>query len=122
LRAPGNRKGHHDPPLGLKRLLCFGEGKWRELRGMVGRKGRGRALLRPKALPPKPEIDEPFDLEDEDSLDIPASELRLGIAVLDWWEVGRWQEVPNEWSLWGDPSPETMKVAEALRRGKRMDT
>ena len=54
---------------------------------MVGRKDRRRALLRPKALPRKPEIDEPFDLEDEDSLDIPASELRLGIAVLDWWEV-----------------------------------
>jgi hypothetical protein len=32
------------------------------------------------------------DFEDEDNLDIPASDLRLGIAVLDWWEVARWHE------------------------------
>ena len=90
---------------------------------MVGRKDRGRAVLRrPKLKPLKAEIDEPLDLEEESGLDLPASELRLGIALLDWWEVERWHEVNDEWSLWDDPSPEAARVAEALRRGKRMDT
>jgi hypothetical protein len=118
----GNGKGHHDPPLCLKRLLCFGEGTWRELRGLVGRKDRGRAAVQLKARPLEPEMDEPLDLEDENSLDLPASELRLGIAVLNWWEVERWHEVNDEWSLWGDPSPDAVRMARDLRRTKRMDT
>ena len=78
--------------------------------------------MQPKPQPSDPGIDEPLRLEDENSLDLPTSELRLGIAVLDWWEVERWHEVNDEWSLWDDPSPEAVRVAEALRRGKRMDT
>lgn len=78
--------------------------------------------MQPKAVSFELEIVEPLNLEDENSLDLPASELRLGIAVLDWWEVERWHEVSDEWSLWDEPSPETVRVAEALRRGKRMDT
>jgi hypothetical protein len=120
--ASGNGKGHHDPPLCLKKLLCFGEGTWRELRRLVGRKARGRAAVQPKAVSFELEIVEPLNIEDENSLDLPASELRLGIAVLDWWEIERWHEVNDEWSLWDEPSPETVRVAEALRRGKRMDT
>jgi hypothetical protein len=106
----------------LKKLLCFGEGTWRELRGLVGRKDRGRATLRLKVQHLEPEFDEAVDAEADDSLDLPASELRLGIALLDWWEVERWHEVNNEWSLWDDPSPEAVRIAEALRKGKRMDT
>jgi len=118
----GNGKGHHDPPLDLKRLLCFGEGKWRELRGLVGWKDRGRAAVRSRVRPLEPEINEPLDFEDEDNLEVPASELNLGIALLDWWEVERWHEVNDEWSLWGDPSPDTVRIARDLRRTKRMDT
>jgi hypothetical protein len=118
----GNGKGHRDPSLCLKKLLCFGEGTWRELRGLVGRKDRGRAAVRLNPQHLEPDIDEPLSFEDEDGLDIPASELRLGIALLDWWEVERWHEVNDEWGLWDDPSPETVRVAEALRKGKRMDT
>jgi hypothetical protein len=88
----------------------------------VGRKDRGRAVVRSRVRPLEPEIDEPLDVKDEDNLDVPASDLRLGIAVLDWWEIARWHEVPDEWSLWGDPSPETVRVARDLRRAKRMDT
>ena len=89
---------------------------------MVGRKARGRAAVQPKAEPFEPEIVEPLNLEDENSLDLPANELRLGIAVLDWWEVAHWHEVPDEGSLWGDPSPDAVRIARELRRGKRMDT
>jgi hypothetical protein len=89
---------------------------------LVGRKDRGRARLRLKAQHLEPDIDEPLDLGEEDSLDIPTSELNLGIALLDWWQVERWHEVPDEWSLWGDPSPETVRIARDLRRTKRMDT
>ena len=78
--------------------------------------------MQPKPQPPDPGIDEPLRLEDENNLDLPASELRLGIALLDWWEVERWHEVWDERSLWSDPSPEAQRVAEALRKGKRMDT
>ena len=95
---------------------------WRELRGQVGRRDRERAALRPKAPPLKPEIHEPLDLEDESGRDLPASELRLGIAVLDWWEIERWHEVRDEWDTWDDADPETVRIAEALRKGKRMDT
>lgn len=118
----GNGKGHHDPPLGLRKLLCFGEGTWRELRGLVGWRVRGRAAVQVKAQLLEPEIDESIDLEDENGLNLPASELRLGIVLLDWWEVERWHEVHDEWSLWDDPKPEAVRVAEALRKGKRMDT
>jgi hypothetical protein len=120
--SPGNGKGHRDPPLCLKRLLCFGEGTWRKLRGVVGKKGRGRAIVRPKAQPPDLQADEPFDPEDEHSLDLPVSDLNLRLAVLNWWEVARWHEVPDEGSLWGDPSPDAVRIARDLRRGKRMDT
>jgi hypothetical protein len=70
----------------------------------------------------EPDIPEMLDAEEEGNLDIPSSELNLGIAVLDWWEIERWHEVSDEWSLWSDPSPETVRIAEALRRAKRMDT
>jgi len=106
----------------LKRLLCFGEETWRGLRALAGRKGRGRAVVQPKAQPFEPESDEALDFEDGNDLELPASELRLGIAVLDWWEVERWHEVNDEWSLWGDPSPATVRIARDLRRTKRMDT
>jgi hypothetical protein len=88
----------------------------------VGRQARGRAAVRLKAQPLEAEIDERLDLEDENGLELPASELRLGIAVLDWWEIERWHEVHDEWSLWDDPSPETVRIARDLRRTKRMDT
>lgn len=58
----------------------------------MGRKDRGSAAVRSRVRPLEPEIDEPLDSEDEDNLDIPASDLRLGIAVLDWWEVASWHE------------------------------
>jgi len=118
----GNGKGHHDPPLCLKKLLCFGENGWKGLRGLVGRKDRGRAAVRVKPQCTDPLIEETFEDAEERSLDLPSSDLRLGIAVLDWWEVPRWHEVWDEWSLWGDPHPETMRIARNLQRGKRMDT
>ena len=89
---------------------------------MVGRKAQGRAAVRLKTQHLEHDIAETLDAEDELSLDIPWSELNLGIAVLDWWEVERWHDVNDEWSLWGDPSPDTVRIAEALRRAKRMDT
>jgi len=89
---------------------------------LAGRKGRGRAAVQPKAQLLEPESDEPLNFEDGNDLELPASELRLGIAVLDWWEVPRWHEIWDEGSLWGDPSPEAVRIARELRRGKRMDT
>jgi hypothetical protein len=41
--------------------------------------------LKPQHL--EPNIDEALDSQDEDNLGIPASDLGLGIAVSDWWEV-----------------------------------
>ena len=117
----GNGKRHHDPPLCLKRLLCFGEGAWRELRGVVGRKVRGRAAARAEREE-RPRVDVAAELEEGDRLDLPPSDLRLGIAVLNWWEVPRWHEMADECSVWGDPRPETLRALRELRRGKQMDT
>lgn len=88
----------------------------------MGRKDRGRAAVGVKPQCTDPLIEETFEDDEEQSLDLPSSDLRLGIAVLDWWEVPRWHEVWDEWSLWGDPHPETMRIARNLQRGKRMDT
>jgi hypothetical protein len=57
----------------LKKLLCFGVGKWRELRRVVGWKDRGRAAVRLNLRHSDPDVDEPLDLEDEDSLDLSAN-------------------------------------------------
>lgn len=85
----GNRKGHHDPPLDLRRLLCFNEGTWREVKAVVGWKARGRAAVQLKAQHLEPDLAETLDAGGEDSLDIPLSDLNLGIALLDWWEIER---------------------------------
>ncbi len=84
---------------------------------MVGKRSRGRQVGQQAARPIEATIDEP---EGDDLLDQPASELRLGIAVLDWWEIERWHDVTDD--AWGDPSAEAVRTARNLRRGKRMDT
>ena len=89
---------------------------------MVGKKVRGGAAVRVERVCTRPRVDVAAELEEGDRLDLPPSDLRLGIAVLDWWEVPRWHEMADECSVWSDPRPETLRALRELRRGKQMDT
>lgn len=51
---------------------------------MVGRKDRGRAAVRLKLRWPDPPIIEGVEDDEEQSLNLPWSDLHLGIAVLEW--------------------------------------
>jgi len=73
------------------------------LRGAVGRKVRGGAAARVERVGTRPRADVATELEENDRFDLPPSDLRLGIGVLDWWEVPRWHEMIDECSVWSDP-------------------
>jgi len=104
----------------LKRLLLFGERVWGELRGAVQRQERARAAARAE-MPPSPAVAAlPDDIEEDDRE--PAVCLSLELEICNWWELQLWGEMPDENSIWGDPGPETLRLAAELLHNKRMDT
>jgi hypothetical protein len=105
----------------LKRLLVFGERVWEELLGVAGREEkRARAGARATA-PPSPV---PAVLHDdvEQNEPEPALCLAVELEVSEWWELEHWNEIPDESSIWGDPDPETARIAAELLLNNRMDT
>ena len=119
----GNGKGHHDPPvLSLKRLLCFRESVWGKLRVVVKRQERARAAARAKMPSAEPALLEPAAAYVEDRPQGTPLCLDLDIRVCEWWQIERWNEIPDECSIWGDPSPETARIAAELMAHTRMDT
>ena len=120
LKKYGNGKRHHDPPvLSLKRLLCFRESVWGELRVVVERQERARAAARAKTPSAEPVVLEPAAADVEEQPQHPTLCLDLDIRVCEWWELQRWNEISDECSIWGDPSPETTRVAAELMAGQK---
>ena len=116
----GNGKRHHDPPLlSLKRLLCFRESVWGKLRVVVERQERARAAARAKMPSAEPVVLEPAAAYVEERPQGPPLCLDFDIQVTEWWELQRWNEISDEYSIWGDPSPETTRVAAELMAGQK---
>jgi hypothetical protein len=108
----GNRKGHGDPP--LRKLLCFGEEVWRDLRGVLGREVRGGDGRRRRPAVPEAVC---IDLEGrEEGSEGPGAsiEIELSEELFSWWEVERWDEIYEERLLWGDLSHEGKRILRKL--------
>jgi len=106
----------------LKRLLCFRESVWRKLRVVARRQERARAAARAKRPSAEPAVLEPAVFDVEDRPENPPLRLDLDIRGCEWWQIERWNEIPDECSIWGDPSPETTRVATELMADRKMDT
>ncbi len=118
-RPGGNRKRHGDPPLGLARLVCLGVDGWDELVGVVKASGVYRAVEVVARAVEEPETEE---------LELPAAgsnELSPGYhgiafepdAGQAWWEIERWDEIPEERTVWGDLSAQGRRRLKELLEG-----
>jgi len=84
---------------------------------LAGRKDRDRAAFPLKAQPLDPDVEEIFEDDEQEGVELTASDLQLGIAVLDWWEVARRHDVLDESSSgYREPS---LIAAEWYRNGLR---
>lgn len=97
----GNRKGHGDPPLCLKKLLCFGEGVWGKLRGVVEKERWGGDVRRPARL----KRDHTMRVAEEvESLKEDRRCLDIYQRRIPWWEAEHWGEIFDERRSWGELS------------------
>ena len=113
----GNRKGEGDPLLCLKKLLCFGEGVWEVLLGVVGKErwGGDVRVRRPAS----------FQLGQDDEVPEESGNVEGDHRCLDitqrqllWWEVEHWDEIYDERRSWGDLSRESQRnLTKLLGRG-----
>jgi hypothetical protein len=99
----------------LKKLLCFGKGVWRELRGEVAKEGWGgevqRQVVRWRDLDERVSKHEEPLPEDRRCLEIESPEPT-------WWEQEHWDEIYDERRSWGDLSREARReLRKLLRKG-----
>ena len=106
----------------MKRLLCFRESVWGDLRVVAWRQERARAAARAKRPSAVPVALDPAAADVEDRTEGSPLCLDFDIKVCEWWEFQRWNEIADEYSIWGDPSPETARVAAELMADRKMDT
>jgi hypothetical protein len=92
---------------------------WRKLGVVVERQERARAAARAKMPSAEPVALEPAAADVEDRPKVPELCLDLDIRVCEWWQIERWNEISDECSIWGDPSPETARVAAELMAGQK---
>ena len=86
---------------------------------VVERQERARAAARAKRPSVEPVVLEPATADVEDRTEGPPLCLDFDIRVCEWWELQRWNEIADECSIWGDPSPETARVAAELMAGQK---
>lgn len=95
----------------MKKLLCFGERLWEELRGVVEKEGWGGDVRQPAFLKRDQEMrvaeEREFLEEDRRCLDI--FQRRF-----PWWEVEHWGEIYDERRSWGDLSREAKRELRKL--------
>ncbi len=115
----GNGKRHRDPPLRVKRLVCFGESTWIGLREalrkpVLGKKSITRRKKEKAATNDRAnKVDQGREIKVVDfSLD--------GIRVRKWWEKENWAMVTDPENPFGDLTREQkLRVTELLKgRGK----
>jgi hypothetical protein len=94
----------------LKKLLCFGERVWEELREAVENEGWGGDVWQPAVLCPEP-TEEP--IEDEILADNSRC-LDISLNRLPWWEVAHWAEIHDERRSWSDLSSEDQRTLRKL--------
>jgi hypothetical protein len=95
----------------LKKLLCFGERVWEELRGVVAKGGWGRAVRRPTC--PRLDQDE-GTAEERESVEADCRCLEISQGRMPWWEVQHWDEIYEERRSWSDLSPEDQRTLRKL--------
>lgn len=93
-----------------------------ELLGVVGRQELARAVVRATTPDEAPIVLEPAVSDDRQLSEGSAACLTLEIETLEWWEREPWNEIPDEWRIWDDPSPQTQRLAAELLRNIEMDT
>ena len=81
---------------------------------------RAAARAKTASAPPVTLEEAPADVKDHPQG--PQRCLDIDIQRRPWWELQRWDKIYDEHSIWGDPSPETARVAAELIADKRMDT
>ena len=112
MRLSGNRKGQGDPLLFVKKLLCFGEGVWEELRGVVEEEGWGGDVSQPAALwriQDEQRAEDEGDLAEEDHRC-----LEIDHPEPTWWDLEHWNEIYDERRCWGDLSRESQRYLRKL--------
>jgi hypothetical protein len=95
---------------------------WGKLQVVVERQERARAAARAKMPSAAPALLEPAVFDVEDRPQSPPLRLDLDIRGPEWWQIERWNEISDEHSIWGDPDPETARVAAELIADTGMDT
>jgi hypothetical protein len=113
----GKGKRHRNPPLRIKRIVCFGESTWMRLKKVVGspsavkgdKAGRREAKEVKKALKADP------GKKGEVGYFILG-----GIRTSTWWEGENWAMVTDPGNPFGDLTREEgLKVREILKRVER---
>ena len=90
---------------------------------VVERQERARAAARAKMPSAEPALLEPVAADVEERPQGPPLCLDLDIQVTEWWQIERWNKISDEYSIWGDPSPETARAAaELIAADREMDT
>lgn len=95
----------------MKRLLCFGERVWGELRGVVEKEGWGGDVRQPACLKQDQDVRVP---EDGESLEEDRRCLEISPRRFPWWEVEHWGEIYDERRSWGDLSREGQRALNKL--------
>ncbi|MCK4326693.1 hypothetical protein KAW55_08065 [bacterium] len=115
----GNGKRHRDPPLRLKRLVCFGERTWIRLREVLK-----KAPLEKKSITRRKKEKEPTGakaIKAHEDRGRRAVRFPLdGIRIRKWWEKENWAMVTDPENPFGDLTREqNLRIAELLKgRGK----
>jgi len=113
LKAVGNGNRHRDPPLRIKRLVCFGEKAWISLKKVKESKssGTGKKGYYQKARGTKRPVTVSKGKERE------AGYFRIdGIRVSSWWKREKWDMVTDPENPFGDITrEEELKVREILK-------
>lgn len=90
----------------MKKLLCFGERVWEELRGVVEKEGWGGDVRRPAAL--WRSQDEQLTKNKEHLVEDGRC-LEIDPPEPTWWEREHWNEIYDERRSWGDLSREAQR-------------
>ncbi len=114
----GNGKGHRDPPLRARKLVCFGERIWIKIKEVV-REGCLEGNKKDKRGKKKKVNN------GNKAIEIPQSEKNgsgcfssagSGIRVKVWWEKENWAMVTDPENPFGDPTrEEELRITELVK-------
>ena len=114
----GNSKRHHDPPLRVNKLLCFGKKEWVEIRKIVGEKRKRRKSFKRRG---KKKIESrPGNVRTEVNGNGRARYFEFDIiGRRRWWEAEKWVMVADPENPYGDTTREEQIRVNELLKGMR---